>query len=138
MTRTNIISALAGTLAITSVSFLLATGCLSTTEEDYSGSFGTPGELDLYGVPSTGGVDDGTVDTGDKCEELKECVCEDLGGAYAEKCKQVVDSMSEAECADWLYEYGCYGYYYYDDDDDDYYDYDDYYYDDYYGEADTD
>ena len=119
MTRYNFIFSLVVTGLVATISFVLVTGCLSTTEEDFTGTFGPPGRLQLHTVPSGDTPDNGGGDIGPNCWELKECVCDPLeDDSDYESCVQAVSVMSEAQCADLLDDYECDDYYYGDDDDD--------------------
>ena len=131
MTKNKLVTTLIVVGITAVISLVWLSGCLSTTEEDFTGQFGPPGRLELHSIPGGDGPDDGdNGDVGDACHELKECVCDQLEGEYYDSCVEAIQSMTEDQCEELLDDYECDGYYYGDDDDDYYYDDDDdYYYD---------
>jgi hypothetical protein len=90
-----------------------AAGCLSTTDEDYTGEFHGPGDLELQDFPNfsvigdddddndTGGDDDDD-GVGQYCQAIIDCYCVKFSGTYYDQCVDGIEALTESYCQDWL------------------------------------
>lgn len=103
-----ILKTCASVSAIALTVLLGTTGCLNTSDADYTGSLSSPGTLSLDRFPVNSGIypddddydDDDDIDTnvGYYCSIFQECVCSTQTDENYDLCLEAVSYWTEDDC----------------------------------------